>query len=586
MSHQFDIWAPVARRVALVLGAETLEMSPSAGGWWTAVVESAGPGTRYAFRVDGGPPRPDPRSLSQPEGVHGLSQVVSHGAFAWRDSRWRGLPLPGSILYELHVGTFTPEGTFGSAALRLDHLVRLGVDAIELLPVAEFPGGRGWGYDSAALFAPHHAYGGPEGLKVLIDACHRRGLGVVMDVVYNHLGPSGNYLPDFGPYFTDRHHTEWGSAVNFDGPESEEVRRLVIDNALMWLRDYHCDGLRIDAAHAIADASPLHILEELATEVEVLACHLRKPLFLIAESDLNDPRVVASRAGGGFGLGAAWADDWHHAVHSVLTGERNGYYADYGTMSDLGKALGQGWVYDGQWSSCRRRRRGRRPLGLLGHQFVVSTQNHDQIGNRALGERLSQLTTMGRLKVAAALLFTGPFVPLLFQGEEWGATNPFHYFADFDDRELRDAVTEGRRREFAGFDWSPEDIPDPTDAGTFERSKLDWEQLSKPPHAEILTWYRQLIALRRADPAISDPRLDHHEVTWDEAARWLQVRRGRYLICASLASAPLAIRLPGRSRMVLASDSSIRLADGELVLPPDTLAILDSAEPQSARIGA
>jgi maltooligosyltrehalose trehalohydrolase len=586
MSHQLDVWAPAARRVALVLGAETVEMSPSAGGWWTAVVESAGPGTRYAFRVDGGPPRPDPRSPSQPEGVHGPSEVVSHGAFAWRDSRWRGLPLPGSILYELHVGTFTPEGTFGSAALRLDHLVRLGVDAVELLPVAEFPGGRGWGYDTAALFAPHHAYGGPEGLKLLIDECHHRGLGVVMDVVYNHLGPSGNYLPEFGPYFTDRNHTEWGSAVNFDGPESEEVRRFVIDNALMWLHDYHCDGLRIDAAHAIADASPLHILEELATEVEALACHLRKPLFLIAESDLNDPRLVASRDRGGLGLNAAWADDWHHAVHSVLTGERKGYYADYGTMSDVGKALGQAWVYDGQWSSYRRRRRGRRPLGLLGHQFVVSTQNHDQIGNRAQGERLSQLTTTGRLKVAAALLLTGPFVPLLFQGEEWGDTNPFQYFADFDDPELRDAVTEGRRREFAGFGWSPEDIPDPTDPGTFERSKLDWDELSKPPHAEILAWYLQLIALRRADPAFSDPRLDHHEVTWDEAARWLQVRRGRYLICASLASAPLVIRLPDRSRMMAASDSSIRLADGELLLPPDTVAILDSQELQSARIGA
>jgi len=578
MTHTFRVWAPIAHRMAVDIDGRRLDMSAREDGWWEATVDGAGPGTRYAFSVDGGPARPDPRSSSQPEGVDGWSEIVDHGSFSWRDSGWRGLPLPGSVLYELHVGTFTDPGTFDAVVERLPHLVDLGADAIELLPVAEFAGTRGWGYDSVDLFAPHHRYGGPEGLKRLVDACHEHGLGVIMDVVYNHLGPSGNYLADFGPYFTDRHHTDWGAAVNFDGSDSREVRRFVIDNALMWLRDYHCDGLRIDAVHAIVDQSPIHILEELSTEVEALACDLHRHLFLIAESDLNEPRLVRSRDGGGFGLDAAWADDWHHALHARFTGERNGYYSDFGSLSALAKALRQAWVYDGQWSEYRRRTRGRPPMGLDGSRFVVSLQNHDQIGNRAKGERLGHLIPAARLKVAAALLLAGPFTPMLFQGEEWGATSPFQYFADMDDPDLRRAVRDGRRREFAGFGWNPEHIPDPGDPATFERSKLDWSEPRRPLHAEILKWYRQLIRLRHDLPGMSDPRPERHRVAWDEDAGWVMAQRGQYLVAASLGADTVVLTVPRGTRTVTVSNPTVHLGDGRLVLPPDSVAIMSTAQ--------
>ena len=363
--HEFRVWAPGRQRVEVVLpGGPRVPMQPSDsgggyGGWWACSVEQAGPGSDYAFSLDEGPPRPDPRSAFQPQGIHGPSRVVDHAAFAWGDAGWRGVPLAGSVLYECHVGTFSAEGTFDGAIKHLGHLADLGIDAIELMPVAEFSGDRGWGYDGVDLFAPHHAYGGPEALKRLIDAAHASGLGVVMDVVYNHLGPAGNYLPEFGPYFSARHRTNWGEAVNFDGPGSDEVRRFVIDNALMWLRDYHCDGLRLDAVHAIVDHSATHILEELAVEVAALAAHAGRPLFLVAESDLNDPRFVRSRDAGGYGLAAAWADEWHHALHATLTGDTSGYYADFGPLPLLAKALRQAWVYDGTYSRYRQRVFGR-----------------------------------------------------------------------------------------------------------------------------------------------------------------------------------------------------------------------------------
>ena len=576
MTTSFRVWAPNARQLTLQLDGHDHRMPAVGGGWWALEVESAGPGSRYAFGVDRGPARPDPRSHSQPDGVHGPSEVVDHDVFRWHDTRWRGLSLQGSVLYELHIGTFSPAGTFDGALPYLDHLVELGVDAIELLPVAEFSGDRGWGYDGVDLFAPHHTYGGPDGLKRLVDACHLRGLGVVMDVVYNHLGSSGNYLPEFGPYFSDGRQTHWGPAVNFDGPESGEVRRFVIDNALMWLRDYHCDGLRLDAVHAVIDESPLHILEQLASEVDALACHLRKPLFLIAESDLNDPRLVESSARGGYGLQAAWADDWHHALHAVLTGERDGYYADYGSLSDLTKALRQAWVYDGRFSVYQRKERGRRPTGLKGHQFVVCTQNHDQIGNRARGERLACLTTPARLKLAAALLLTSPFVPLLFQGEEWAAGTPFQYFVDFEDPDLRTAVRDGRRREFARFGWDPEQLPDPNDPQTFARSKLDWTELDQHEHLDICNWYRRLICLRRTVPALTDPRLDRHQVTCDGAGSWFLIQRGRYLVAASLSPSPAVVPVPERTTLVAASGSSVSLYGQDLLLPPDHAAILET----------
>ena len=397
---------------------------------------------------------------------------------------------------------------------------------------------------------------------------------MVLDVVYNHLGPAGNYLPEFGPYFSDRHQTNWGAAINFDGPGSDEVRRFVIDNALMWLRDYHCDGLRLDAVHAIVDDSATHILEELAVEVDALAAHVGRPLFLIAESDLNDPRFVRSRDAGGYGLDAAWADEWHHALHAVLTGETSGYYEDFGSLPQLVKALRQAWVYDGTYSPHRRRVHGRPPAGLDGSQFVVCTQNHDQVGNRAAGERSGALMSEGRLRVAAALLLTSPFVPLLFQGEEWGASTPFQYFTDHDDPELGRTVSAGRRREFAPFGWDPEQVPDPQDPATFERSRLDWAELGKEPHASLLAWYRRLIALRRQFPALTDPRLARTAVECDEDARWLVVRRGPVVMAGNLGGDTWTYPAGHDARLLAASDPRIERTRHSLVLPPDTVAIL------------
>jgi maltooligosyltrehalose trehalohydrolase len=462
----FRVWAPRATKVEIAVDNTRTPMAPDTSGWWTADVPADGPATEYTFILDGGHPLPDPRSAWQPRGVHGPSRVVDHQAFAWTDARWQPGPLSSATVYELHVGTFTLAGTFEAAIERLDHLVALGITHVELMPVAEFPGGRGWGYDGVDLYAPHHGYGGPEGLKRLVDAAHRRGLAVILDVVYNHLGPAGNYLEHSGPYFTDRHRTPWGPAVNLDGPGSSEVRRFFCDNALMWLRDYYMDGLRLDAVHALIDTSAVHFLEQLAAEVQALAAQLGRHLVLIAESDLNDPRLVRPPEVGGYGVAAQWSDDFHHALHAVLTGERAGYYEDFGTLADLAQALTCAFVYDGRYSRFRDRRHGRPATGLSGHRFFGYLQNHDQIGNRAKGERSSHLISPGRLKIAAGLVLTSPFVPLLFQGEEWGASTPFQYFTDHEDPELGRAVSEGRRSEFSAFAWSAEEVPDPQDPAT------------------------------------------------------------------------------------------------------------------------
>jgi maltooligosyltrehalose trehalohydrolase len=572
--HDFAVWAPTSDQVELRIGDRSVAMQADRFGWWQAAVEEAGPGTRYGFSLDGGPLRPDPRSASQPDGVDGLSEVVDHGAFEWTDAAWRGVSLRGAVLYELHVGTFSREGTFDGAIAHLPHLVDLGVDAIELLPVAEFSGNRGWGYDGADLFAPHHAYGGPDGLKRLIDACHGAGIGVVFDVVYNHLGPAGNYLGEFGPYFSQRHQTNWGAAVNFDGPGSNEVRRFVLDNALMWLRDYHADGLRLDAVHAIVDESARHLLEELADDVDVLATQVRRPLFLVAESDLNDPRFVRSRDAGGFGLDAAWADEWHHALHAALTGERSGYYQDFDSLDLLGKALLQAWVYDGTWSEHRQRHHGRRPSGLAGYQFVVCTQNHDQIGNRAVGERSSALKSGGRLRIAAALLLTGPFTPLLFQGEEWGATSPFQYFTDHQDAELGQAVSDGRRKEFVSFGWDPDQVPDPQALATFEASKLDWAEVDQSAGG-LLAWHRRLLDLRRSVPALGNPRLSGVGVEIDDAVGTLTVARGPIRTFVNIGDDEQLFGARGSIVILAASDARIRFVDGDLAVPPDAVAIVE-----------
>jgi maltooligosyltrehalose trehalohydrolase len=556
-------------------------MLSEGNGWWTDVGEALPPGTDYAFLIDGEGPFPDPRSQWQPAGPHQASRVVDHSAFSWNDSHWQAPPLSSAILYELHLGTFTPGGTCDSAIEKLDHLVGLGVTHVEIMPVAQFPGDHGWGYDGVSLYAPHHAYGGPLGLKRFVDACHAKGLAVILDVVYNHLGPSGNYLPRFGPYFGDRHHTPWGPALNFDGPQSHEVRRFVIDNALMWLRDYHIDGLRLDAVHAIVDLSAMHVLEELAIEVDALEAQLGRHFVLIAESDLNDPRIVRAREVGGFGLHAHWCDDVHHALHSVLTGERNGYYADFGTLEDLATALMQPYVYAGRLSSVRGRVHGRAPEGLSGSRFVAFLQNHDQLGNRARGERMSHLVGLDRCRIGAALILLSPYVPMLFQGEEWAASSPFQYFVDFrDDPQLADAVRVGRTQEFAAFGWNPQNVPDPTIVATLARSRLHWDELAWPEHSSMLEWYRSLIQLRRQVPQFTSGRLDRVDVRYDTEQSWLAVNRGGCIVvcnlCLSTQSVPLERARPewARRQILLSSKAGVELADDGIVLPAESVAVL------------
>ncbi|WP_301177503.1 malto-oligosyltrehalose trehalohydrolase [Actinomadura geliboluensis] len=571
MSTRFTVWAPAADRVEVVVGGTGHPMEARPSGWWEATVADAVHGTDYGFVLDGSDEvLPDPRSPWQPNGVHGRSRVYDHGRFAWTDQHWHGRPLPGSVLYEMHVGTFTPEGTFDAATDRLDHLVALGIDAVELLPVASFPGRHGWGYDGVHLWAPHEPYGGPDGLKRFVDAAHARGLAVVLDVVYNHLGPDGNRLGSFGPYFTSAHATPWGDAVNFDQEGSDEVRAFVVQNALMWLRDYHFDGLRLDAVHAITDHSATHLLEELGRAVAAESAHLGRQLFLIAESDLNDPRLVTSREAGGYGLDAQWSDDFHHALHAALTGERQGYYCDFGSLETLKKALTRVFVHDGTMSTYRGRHHGR-PVNVRetpAHRFLGFLQNHDQVGNRASGDRIGALLpSPGLLKVGAALLLLAPFTPMLFMGEEWGASTPWCYFTDHRDPELARAVSEGRRREFARHGWAGE-VPDPQAVDTFRRSVLDWTEPDDPYHADLLEWHRALIALRRSEPDLNDPRPAAVQVGTDEStARWLVMRRGGIGVAANLGDVPVALPAgpPGaRPRLLLASDPAIHLDPGAL----------------------
>jgi len=571
----FRVWSPEAHGIDLLLGADRLKMTAGRDGWWS-VEAQAGAGATYTFSVDGSEPLPDPRSPSQPEGVFGPSALVDQSAFAWTDQRWQAPPLSSAVIYELHIGTFTPEGTFDSAIARLDYLVALGVTHVEIMPVHQFPGAHGWGYDGVDLFAPQNTYGGPDGLKRLVDACHARGLAVLLDVVYNHLGPSGNYLSRFGPYFTDKYATPWGMAVNLDGPGSDEVRRFICDNALMWLRDYHCDGLRLDAVHALLDMSAIHLLEQLATEVDALEAQLGRRLVLIAESDLNDPRLVRAREAGGYGLNAQWSDDFHHALHAALTGERDGYYADFGSLADLAHAFRRAYVYEGRYSPARQRSHGRPTTGLDGHHFVVFTQNHDHIGNRAQGERTAALLSPGRLRIAAALLCVAPFIPLLFEGEEWGATSPFLYFTDHQDAELGAAVREGRRNEFTAFGWDPEQVPDPQDRTTFERSQLNWAELDEEPHASLLEWYRALLRLRRAAPALTNGALHEVHTAWDDSAQWFTVAHGPITLACNLAAQTQTVPLGEGAalELLLASEAGAEAQRGAVTLPAESAAIL------------
>lgn len=571
----FKVWAPLSETVDLVLQGTRHEMKRDDSGWWSTDVE-ARMGDRYGYSLQGSDPLPDPRSGSQPDGVHGLSAVIDQTSYTWNDEDWWGTPVPEWIIYELHVGTFTPEGTFRAAIEKLDHLVDLGVTAVELLPVNEFSGHHGWGYDGVDIYAPHHAYGAPDDLKALVDALHERGLIAILDVVYNHMGPSGNYLGQYAPYFTNVYATPWGDALNFDDSYSDEVRAFFVDNALMWLRDYHFDALRLDAVHAILDQSAVHFLEELSVAVEHLGKEIGRPLTLLPETDLNDPRLVKPRAEGGFGLDVQWSDDFHHALHSVLTGETNGYYEDYGQIAQLAKAIEQSYVFDGVYSVHRKRRHGRPPAGLTGHSFMAYMQNHDQVGNRAQGDRIHETTGHDLAKVGAALYLTAPFVPMIFQGEEWAASTPFMYFTNHD-AELGKAVSEGRKREFGYFGWKPDEVPDPQARKTFEDSKLDWDEVTSGEHAEMLDWYKKLTRLRLHKPALLNGDLEDVTTLFDEDDRWLVVTRGPITVAANLAEEQRTFALPEdrRAELLLASKDPEQAGD-EVTLPPHSVAIFSS----------
>ena len=572
--HTFEVWAPIARSLTVLIDDTSHPMQPTTQGWWQATVDSAAAGSDYFFVVDEGKPTPDPRSMWQPQGINGPSRVVDQSAFKWSDTAWHPRPLSSAVIYEMHIGTFTTEGTFLGAIERLDYLVDLGITHLEIMPVNEFSGPWGWGYDGVDLYAPHHQYGSPDDLKKLVEACHARGLAVLLDVVYNHFGPAGNYLSTYGPYFTDHYKTPWGDAVNLDSKGSHEVRRFFCDNALMWLRDYHFDGLRLDAVHAFVDSSALHFLEQLVEEVEALSSQVGKHLVLIAESDLNNPRLIRPREAGGYGLDAQWNDEFHHALHSVLTGEQNGYYEDFGRIEHLAKSLRSAYVYDGNYSPHRDRRHGRPVTGLSGHHFVVFAQNHDQIGNRAQGERLAHLLSPGRQKIAAALVLTSPFIPLLFQGEEFGASAPFQYFSQHEDKALAKSVSDGRKSEFKGFGWDPAQVPDPQARETYERSHVQWNEISQEPHRALLEWSKRLIALRRSHAAFTDGRMDRVRVAFDQQAHWLRIERDRVQIAVNLAPDRQAVPVENRAGEVIASEEGWQLRPGSLELPADSVALL------------
>jgi maltooligosyltrehalose trehalohydrolase len=501
---RFSVWAPQAQRLEVHLvepDERTVALERGDHGVWSAVVDRVPAGALYRYRIDGDRERPDPASRHQPQDVHGPSQVVDP-SFAWTDQGFRPVGLEDAVIYELHVGTFSEAGTFEGAVAHLDALCDLGVTHVELMPVAQFPGARNWGYDGVYPWAVQASYGGPHGLARLVDECHRRGLAVVLDVVYNHLGPEGNYLGEYGPYFTDRYHTPWGSALNFDGPWSDQVREYFIGSALYLARDLHIDAFRIDAVHAIFDMSARPFLQELADELHALGDRTGRRIDVIAESDLNDVRVLAPSEVGGFGHDAQWSDDFHHAVHALMTGEQAGYYRDFGALDEVARALRQGFLYTGQFSSHRHRRHGNAPHGLPGRRFVVCTQNHDQVGNRARGDRPSESLSAAAQRLQACVLFLSPYVPMLFMGQEYGETAPFQYFTSHTDPGLAEAVRNGRRQEFVAFGWDPQEIPDPQDPATFERSRLDRSSMEREPHRGLWQLHRELIALRRRLPAL------------------------------------------------------------------------------------
>jgi maltooligosyltrehalose trehalohydrolase len=535
------IWAPLAHTVAIRTRDGDVDLNVESdlvgnpGGYWSTSTDLA-PGTDYSVVLDGGDPVPDPRSRQQPDGVHDASRVYDAAAHEWTDQQWTGRQLAGSVIYELHIGTFTPAGTLDSAIERLDHLIELGIDFVELLPVNGFNGTHNWGYDGVLWFAVHEGYGGPAAYQRFVDAAHARGLAVLQDVVYNHLGPSGNYLPQFGPYLTDASANSWGASVNLDEPE---VRRYILDNAAMWLRDYHVDGLRLDAVHALVDPSPKHILQELAEETDALSAFVGRPLTLIAESDLNDPRLILPREAGGYGLTAQWSDDYHHSLHVALTGETTGYYEDFASLGALAKTATRGFFHDGTYSSFRGRNHGH-PIDreVATWRLVTFSQDHDQVGNRAVGDRLATSATFGQLAIAAVLTLAGPFTPMLFMGEEWGASTPWQFFTSHPEEDLGRATAEGRIAEFERMGWDPDVVPDPQDPATFHRSKLDWSELTQGDHAKLLSLYRRLAQLRREIPELTDPRFSHLSATFDDETREFRLDRGDVSLLVNFGNQP------------------------------------------------
>ncbi|RRR46355.1 malto-oligosyltrehalose trehalohydrolase [Mycolicibacter terrae] len=570
----FAVWAPTPALVALDVDGVSHPMNRGRDGWWHTTLEVA-PDARYGYLLDDDPQvLPDPRSARQPDGVHARSALWDDTGLTWTDDNWAGRGVEGAVIYELHIGTFTPAGTFDSAIEKLDHLVGLGVDFVELMPVNAFSGTHGWGYDGVLWYAVHEPYGGPDGLARFIDACHGRGLGVLIDAVFNHFGPSGNYLPRFGPYLAEARNP-WGNAVNIDGPDSDEVRRYIIDCALRWMRVFHADGLRLDAVHALVDTTAIHILEELAAETDALATQLGRPLSLIAESDRNDPRTITRRQDGGYGITAQWDDDIHHAIHTAVSGERQGYYADFGSMATLATTLRHGFFHAGTYSSFRRRRHGR-PLPIAqipATRLLAYTCTHDQVGNRALGDRPSQNLAAGQLAVKAALVLFSPYTAMLFMGEEWGALTPFQFFSSHEDPQIARATAEGRKAEFAEHGWDAAEIPDPQDPATFQRSKLDWDQVAGQGHLQLLGVYNALIRLR-SDADLADPWLGDLQVDYDEDQRWITMRRGRLVLACNLNDAPVSV--PASGEVVLAWGAP-RFDEEMMQVPGQSFVVLRTA---------
>jgi maltooligosyltrehalose trehalohydrolase len=543
---EFRVWAPKPERVRLDVDGTAHPMTRSDDGWWHADVDAPAD-ARYGFLLDDDPKvLPDPRSARQPDGVHERSQLWDPAAATWTDGGWAGRPVEGAVIYELHVGTFTDAGTFDAAIDKLDYLVDLGVDFVELMPVNSFAGTHGWGYDGVLWYSVHEPYGGPDGLVRLVDACHGRGLGVLIDAVFNHLGPSGNYLPRFGPYLSSGSNP-WGEGINIADAYSDEVRRYIIGCALRWMRDFHADGLRLDAVHALVDTTAIPILEEMASETDWLSSEVGRPLSLVAESDLNDPRLITPRDRNGFGITAQWADDIHHAIHTAVSGERQGYYADFGSLATLAQTLRHGFFHAATYSSFRHRRHGR-PLDTLAipaTRLLAYTCTHDQVGNRALGDRPSQNLDAGQLAIKAALVLGSPYTAMLFMGEEWGASTPFQFFSSHPEPELARATREGRKAEFAEHGWDADEIPDPQDPQTFLRSKLNWGEVDTGEHARLLGFYRDLIALRRTEADLADPWLTNLVIDYDEDRQWIILQRNMIAIACNLGTEAATVPIGG-----------------------------------------